>query len=100
MTITENKNGTSLELIVSGRLDTTNAPELEAKLKQVANQTQNLYLNLQNIEYISSAGLRSVLLAHKLMLPTGGKMIIKSPSSFCRQVLEATGMDGILTIEG
>lgn len=100
MTITENKNGTSLELIVSGRLDTTNAPELEVKLKQVANQTQNLYLNLQNIEYISSAGLRSVLLAHKLMLPTGGKMIIKSPSSFCRQVLEATGMDGILTIEG
>lgn len=99
MTVTENKSGNSIELQVAGRLDTNTSPELETKLKQVASQCQTLYLNLQNIEYISSAGLRTVLLAHKLMLPTGGKMILKSPSSFCRQVLEATGMDGILTIE-
>lgn len=99
MTVTENKNGTSIELIVQGRLDTNTAPELETKLKQVAAEAQTLYLNLAGIEYVSSAGLRVILLAHKLMLPTGGKMILKSPSTFCRQVLEATGMDGILTIE-
>ncbi len=99
MTITENKSGNNLELVISGRLDTTTAPELEAKLKQVAKDTQTLYLNMQNIQYISSAGLRVVLLAHKLMLPTGGKMIIKSPSAFCKQVLEATGMDSILSVE-
>ena len=99
MTITENKTANSLELVISGRLDTGTAPELEAKLKQIAKDTQTLYLNLQNIQYISSAGLRVVLLAHKLMLPTGGKMIIRSPSAFCRQVLEATGMDSILTVE-
>ena len=100
MTITENKTANSLELVISGRLDTGTAPELEAKLKQVSKDTQTLYLNLQNIQYISSAGLRVVLLAHKLMLPTGGKMIIRSPSAFCKQVLEATGMDSILTVEG
>ncbi len=99
MTITENKSGNNLELVISGRLDTTTAPELEAKLKQVAKDTQILYLNMQNIQYISSSGLRVVLLAHKLMLPTGGKMIIKSPSAFCKQVLEATGMDSILSVE-
>lgn len=99
MTITENKSATSTELIVQGRLDTNTAPELENKLKEVAQEAQTLYLNLAGIEYVSSAGLRVILLAHKLMLPTGGKMILKSPSSFCRQVLEATGMDGILTIE-
>ena len=99
MTITENKTANSLELVISGRLDTGTAPELEAKLKQVSKDTQTLYLNLQNIQYISSAGLRVVLLAHKLMLPTGGKMIIRSPSAFCKQVLEATGMDSILTVE-
>ena len=99
MTITENKTANSLELVISGRLDTSTAPELEAKLKQIAKETQTLYLNLQNIQYISSAGLRVVLLAHKLMLPTGGKMIIRSPSAFCKQVLEATGMDSILTVE-
>ena len=99
MTITENKNGNVIELVISGRLDTATAPELEAKLKQVPKDTQTLYLNMQNIQYISSAGLRVVLLAHKLMLPTGGKMIIRSPSVFCKQVLEATGMDSILTCE-
>lgn len=99
MTITENKTANSLELVIGGRLDTGTAPELEAKLKQIAKDTQTLYLNLQNVQYISSAGLRVVLLAHKLMLPTGGKMIIRSPSAFCKQVLEATGMDSILTVE-
>ncbi len=99
MTITENKNSNSIELVVSGRLDTSTAPELEAKLKQIDKDTQTLYLNLQNIQYISSAGLRVVLLAHKLMLPTGGKMIIRSPSAFCKQVFAATGMDSILTVE-
>ena len=99
MTITENKTANSLELVIAGRLDTGTAPELEAKLKQIAKDTQTLYLNLQNIQYISSAGLRVVLLAHKLMLPTGGKMIIRSPSAFCKQVLSATGMDSILTVE-
>ena len=99
MTITENKSANALELVISGRLDTATAPELEAKLKQVAKDIQTLYLNLQNVQYISSAGLRVVLLAHKLMLPTGGKMIIRSPSAFAKQVLEATGMDSILTVE-
>lgn len=99
MTITENKSANSLELVIGGRLDTGTAPELEAKLKQIAKDTQTLYLNLANVQYISSAGLRVVLLAHKLMLPTGGKMIIRSPSAFAKQVLEATGMDSILTVE-
>ncbi len=99
MTITEKKTPISIELVVSGRLDTGTAPELEVKLKEVSKDTQTLYLNMQDVQYISSAGLRVVLLAHKLMLPSGGKMVIKSPSSFCRQVLSATGMDSILTIE-
>ncbi len=99
MTITENKTSNSLELVIGGRLDTSSAPELEAKLKQIDKDVQTLYLNLANIQYISSAGLRVVLLAHKLMLPTGGKMIIRQPSAFCKQVLSATGMDSILTVE-
>ena len=99
MTITENKSSNSIELVIGGRLDTGTAPELEAKLKTIPKDIQTLYLNLSNIQYISSAGLRVVLLAHKLMIPTGGKMIIRQPSTFCKQVLSATGMDSILTVE-
>ena len=99
MTIEVNKTPISIELVIAGRLDTGTAPELEVKLKEVAPQTQNLYLNMKDVQYVSSSGLRVILLAHKLMLPTGGKMVIKQPSSFCKQVLQATGMDSILSIE-
>lgn len=98
MTISENKNGDSTELVITGRLDTTTAPQLESKLKEAAKSCRALVMNLQAVEYISSAGLRVVLLAHKLMMGQNGKMTIKSPSEFCRQVFEATGMDGVLSI--
>ncbi len=98
MTIKENKQPDGIELIVEGRLDTGTAPQLEAVLNKIPKVKQNLYLNLSAIEYVSSAGLRVILLAHKIMLPTGGKMILRSPSDFCKQVLEATGMDKILNI--
>jgi len=94
MTITQNKVQDGLELVVSGRLD-----KLEMALKQIPPAKQILHLNLKDVEYVSSAGLRVILLAHKIMLPSGGRMILKQPSEFCRQVLEATGMDSILTIE-
>ena len=100
MNITQNRVSDGIELIVTGRLDTTTAPELEMALKQIEPAKQILHLDLSGIEYVSSAGLRVILLAHKIMLPTGGKMVLKNPSEFCMQVLEATGMDSILTIEG
>ena len=99
MTIKQNKTADGIELVVEGRLDTSTAPELEMALKQIEPAKQTLHLNLKNIEYVSSAGLRVILLAHKIMLPAGGRMVLKEPSAFCRQVLEATGMDSILTIE-
>ncbi|MCR4579738.1 MAG: STAS domain-containing protein [Treponema sp.] len=99
MTITVNKAQGIVELIVEGRLDTTTAPQLETKVKELSKEKITLYMNLQNVEYISSAGLRVVLLGQKMMMTTGGKMIIRSPSAFCKQVFEATGMDGVLTIE-
>ena len=98
MTIKENKQPDGIELIVEGRLDTGTAPQLEAVINKIPKVKQNLYLNLSAIEYVSSAGLRVILLAHKIMLPTGGKMILRSPSDFCKQVLEATGMNKILNI--
>ena len=91
------------ELIISfeGRISRDNAKDTEEaliKLRQ-ENRQEQLIFDFNELKYISSAGLRVVLLAHKLMLPTGGKMIIRQPYAFCKQVLEATGMDSILTVE-
>ena len=96
MTITEEKNEANANLIlaISGRLDTTTAPELEAKLKDIPKGLKALFLDMN----ISSAGLRVVLMAHKMMVATGGSMAVQNPSDFCRQVFEATGMDSVLNI--
>ena len=99
MDIKTSKVADGIEMVVTGRLDTNTAPELEMALKSLQPAKQILHLDLSGIEYVSSAGLRVILLAHKIMLPTGGKMVLRNPSEFCRQVLEATGMNGILTIE-
>ncbi len=97
--IKESRNGDVLEIILTGRLDTNTAPQVETVLKEDVKAINKLIFDLSGITYISSAGLRVVLVAHKLMATTRGKFIVKNPSSFCKQVLEATGMDGVLTIE-
>ena len=86
------------EIAVTGRIDTNTSPQLEAHIKELAKTTDEIILNLSAVEYISSAGLRVLLIAHKLMAAKGGSFSIKSPSDFCRQVFEATGMDGALKI--
>ena len=99
MIITENKQGEITELLVNGRLDTNTAPQLEGVVKAKAKGTKQLILNLKDVEYISSAGLRVVLVAHKLMAGFGAKMIVRKPSAFCQQVFSATGMNTVLTIQ-
>ncbi|MCR5725181.1 MAG: STAS domain-containing protein [Treponema sp.] len=99
MSIEELKNGEVTELVVSGRLDTATAPQLEKAVKEAVKGIKQLILNLGAIDYISSAGLRVVLVAHKLMAGMSGKLIVKNPSAFCMQVFTATGMNGVLTIQ-
>lgn len=99
MDIKKNRNGTNVDLAVSGRLDTTTAPQLEAVIKEYSQGSKIMNLDLSGIEYMSSTGLRDILLAHKIMGGNGGKLVIKKPSDFCMQVLEATSMDKLLNIE-
>ena len=98
MNIEEKIIGDTVELIITGRLDTTTAPQVESRMRESSQGYNVLVLDLSGVEYISSAGLRVVLIAHKLMAGTGGRMVVRNPSDFCRQVFEATGMDGVLSI--
>lgn len=98
MTITRNMNGTVLEIALEGRLDTMTAPELEAELNQSMSGAESLIMDLGKLEYISSAGLRVLLSAHKAMSTRNG-MIVKNPNEIVQEVLEVTGFADILTIE-
>lgn len=96
MNITKELTGTALTVAVSGRLDTMTAPALEQTLKASFGQITELTLDLQALDYISSAGLRVVLAAHKAMK---GKLVVKNVSQMVMEIFEVTGFSDILTIE-
>ena len=98
MTIRKQQNGTTLTLAPEGRLDTVTAPELEAELKASMEEADSLILDFGGLEYISSAGLRVLLGAHKAMAGKGG-MKVTNINEIVAEVFEVTGFADILTIE-
>ena len=91
------ENGKAL-FAISGRLDTTTAPELEKELKESLGGVSELTLDFAGLEYISSAGLRVLLAAQKAM-NNRGKMTVKNVNETIMEIFEVTGFSDILTIE-
>ena len=98
MTIEKKLDGTSLTITLEGRLDTNTAPLLEAELKQSLNGITELTFDFGVLAYISSAGLRVLLAAQKVM-NRQGSMLLKSVNDDINEVFEITGFSDILTIE-
>ncbi len=98
MTIDKKQQGTDLEIILTGRLDTTTAPQLEAELKQSINGVTSLVMDFAGLEYISSAGLRVLLSAQKVMNKQGS-MVVRHANETIMEVFEVTGFTDILTVE-
>ncbi len=90
------KNNDELTVIIDGRLDTTTAPELESFLSQNSVAINSLIFDCENLIYISSAGLRVLLTAHKRMK---GAMKLKNVNELVMEVLEMTGFADIWVIE-
>ena len=98
MTITQKKDGSVLIIALEGRLDTLTAPELEAALKAALQGVTSLTLDLADLEYVSSAGLRVLLTAQKTM-NAQGKMTVKNVNETIAEIFEVTGFSDILTVE-
>ncbi len=98
MTITKELNGTELKIALEGRLDTTTAPELEEVLQASYPDVDTLTLDLDKLEYLSSAGLRVLLSAQKHMSKKGG-MTVTHVNETIMEIFEITGFSDILTIE-
>ena len=98
MTINKKQNGGTLEIALEGRLDTMTAPELEAELNSSLKSADSLVLDFSKLNYISSAGLRVLLSAHKTMSGKGG-MKVKNVNEIVQEVFDVTGFADILDIE-
>ncbi len=98
MTINKSLEGSALSIALEGRLDTTTAPELEAELKSSLDGVTALTLDFADLEYISSAGLRVLLAAQKIMSKQGSMKLIHV-GDVIMEVFDVTGFTDILTIE-
>ena len=97
MTIDIKKSAEEVVVEIAGRLDTTTAPALEKTINEDIGSTTNLVLDLKELEYISSAGLRVLLSAQKKMQQVG-TMTVKNVCEEIMDVFEITGFADILTI--
>ena len=98
MTINKIPEGEKLTIAISGRLDTNSSPKLEAELRQSVGGVTELVFDFSGVEYISSAGLRVLLAAQKVMNRQGSMKLI-GVSDEVMEVFEITGFADILTIE-
>ncbi|MBQ8953270.1 MAG: STAS domain-containing protein [Clostridia bacterium] len=98
MKINKSMNNGKLEIALEGRLDTTTAPELEKELKDSVDAVSELTLDFAKLDYISSAGLRVLLSAHKVMTKKSG-MKVTNVNEIVKEVFDVTGFSDILTIE-
>lgn len=94
----EKKNTETKTLALIGRLDTVTAPELEAEISAILPTAESLVLDMEKLEYISSAGLRVILKTQKVLTQKAGLKLIHV-SDEVREVFEITGFSDFLTIE-
>ena len=99
MTIKKTVDGDKLVLDLEGRLDTTTAPQLENELKVSLYDIKELTLDMENLEYLSSAGLRVLLAAQKQMQKQKAEMVVVNVNEIIMEVFEITGFVDIITIK-
>lgn len=97
MQITKTLNNDALTIAISGRIDTLTAPQLDAEIQGKLDGVKSLTIDLKDVEYVSSAGLRIFLTAQKIMNKQGS-MVVKNASSAIKEIFDVTGFSDILTI--
>ena len=83
-------------LTVSGRLETMTAPQLDAEIQSLPDEVSELLMEISELEYVSSAGLRVFLMGHKKMKARGGSMKISGANASVKKVFDITGFSPIL----
>ncbi len=96
MTVEKKKNGSNVELILNGWLDTQNAPLLEEALKTLECDTEHLTLDMTGLEYCSSAGIRQIVVAYKRLK---GALTLRNVNENIMTLLELTGLEPYLHFE-
>ena len=87
------------ELILSGRLDANYAPEAEPIFREVAERFDRVILNMEQLDYISSAGLRVIKILHMAMKKKDGELVLSNVNKMVMEVFELVGFAGLLKFQ-
>ena len=98
MNLTVTSENKIYTIAVSGRIDTLTAPELESKFREIENDADKLIFDMSEVEYISSAGMRVIVAAHRAMAPKDG-LVLKGLTKNVSTIINLTGFNKILNIE-
>lgn len=99
MTVEEKKEDGKIVLCVTGRVDTTTAPDLQEAIFSAFQKGNDLVVDFAEVEYVSSAGLRALLLGQKTANSKGGSMVVKNANDSVKEIFSLTGFKNILNIE-
>lgn len=99
MTIAETRAEGKIQLDVDGRIDTNTSPQLQTAILQAFQKGNTVIINLEKVVYISSAGLRALLIGQKTANSKGGSMKLVHVCDLVMQIFKTTGFESILTIE-
>lgn len=100
MQITTNISNQNLIISLSGRLDTITSPQLEEEVNRHSfDEIETVTLNMRELEYISSAGLRVILMLYKKLTSVKGKLRLINVNDMIMEIFTMTGMDSFLEID-
>ncbi len=99
MTISETRNESTIKLAVEGRIDTNTSPELQRSILQAFQKGNEVIVDLAQVDYVSSAGLRALLIGQKTASSKGGSMKLTNVCEAVMKVFAMTGFAQMLTIE-
>ena len=98
MTIKKTLNGRELTIAIDDQLNTATAPQLEKELEGL-DGIDKLIFDFAELEYISSAGLRVLLMAQKIMNKHGKEMVIRNANADLKDIFEITGFIDLMNVE-
>ena len=99
MNIKTNVDGNKATFELAGKLTVQTSPDLNAAVDQLPGEVRNIDIDLTNVDYIASAGLRVLVATEKLAVVRGGRMCLLHPIDEVMDVLEMTGLSDVFAIE-
>ena len=99
MEINVTQDGNKATIALEGKLSVATSPDLEAAIQGLPEDTNEFVIDLANLEYISSAGLRVLVSTEKIAGQRNGKMTLQHPNEEVSEVFDMTGLADVFTIE-